>query len=376
MARTRTCARVAARPLRRSLLSLALSMLAACGGGGGDAGDDGPGTQPVPVPGPLTITAGNARAVAADALAHAMDVRVAHAASFLLLHMASGAVSWNLTPPAPATQVPAPPAGAPLATPVQMQDTYRCGRSGSISVTRTTTSTGRLLTAGDTLAVTASACRDALAGVDTVMTGGFDAVVTQGAAWTPGVWNPAITLSLVLRDFSLLENGGPATTARGDMVIRVSDDYGPITCFACPPMVPTTIVDIGGAALTQTQRLGERIRTSARKNYTQRVLVHPDALNPGSTDYVLAGEVVTSNTRLAPAPVTYALGMAQGWNVRFSGDVTAGILKVNAQRSSLALTVPAWNVVELQVDTDGDDAADVTLTTSPAELRSLMPGVD
>ena len=363
MARQFRCA------LPRALLCIFAALVAGCGEGGGSFG-----LLPASPELRLVITPANAPAVAADALARATDVRLPLAVSHLVLHVASGAVTWTVA--MPGVRNPDAASGAASAAGAgATHETIHCAGGGSLAVDKDSAGSAapHPLAWGDTLTLTATDCRETLEGVETRMSGRIDVTVTEGWAWSAPEWNPRIAFSTVLREFTLVENGGSTVTANGDMAIRFSEDFGQKPCSDCSSIVPATQVQVTGAVLAATVLQGADILSWRLRDYHQQVQVIPGAITAPTTSHALDADVDSGNPQLGTGLVAYEMSAPQPYAHHDTGNLVAGLMNIHGNASSLAMSVPEWNVVSLGVDTQGDGVTDTTIATTPAELKNLAP---
>lgn len=305
--------RAAARRTCTALCCVSFVLLAACGGGGSPSGGTGGSA-----PGPFSITSANAAAVAADALDSATNLSLARASNVLL-----------------------------FATTILTTNERLCRGGGSLTLTRNPQNF-LPITTGDTVQLTASACKELVDGVETTMSGALS--VTFVHAVTPGVVPANLVLAIQASTFAMAASG-KTTTANGDMTYASAD---------------STHVDLSGTALTYGIVTATGGRTYTLRNYRQST-----SFSGGSLSILVEAAVDTSNPRLG-GEASYRVNTPAAPIVMNVRDFTGGGLRVDATVSSLVVTVTATNIFRLEADTNGDGIVDATSNATLDELRALL----
>lgn len=306
--------------------------LAACGGGGG-------GNTAAPTPAPVvppsaatsvTITATNAKAVAANALSATTNgVNLIGTMGFGLIN--SSTIDSTF---------------------LNKQQTCRSG--GSAFVTGSIASGAGLLT-GDSLNPTYTNCGVPLLGSTLVLNGSSTQTLTSGSAitlpfqivFTGNVTN--LSIGMTGKTFSL----------NGDQKL----DWSVGSNIANQTMITS------GTSLTNKSNVAGVLRTHVWQNYKQTL-----AANGVTNNFSFSGTVQSDNTNLGPAGGSYTLSTSTPVAQSASTYVlSAGALMITgASNSQIAATLGANNVVSLKVDANGDGTFETTIETTLTELNTFL----
>lgn len=344
------------RPLHALRAALAWSpalLLAACGGGGGDGG-----AAPPPGPGGVTavaITEANAKPVAADALASAININTSQSALLSGVQVQSGGSSGGALVLAQVVRDIAvgQPASAPQAMGVQAQGTYACELGGTITVDgNIATSAGP--TAGDSFTITARACKETIRGVVTTLNGTLSVNVTSGSATTVPFH---VVMTLVARDLST-ETASERTTSDGDMVMD----------WTANSDTDQTMI-LSGSALRAGVTRGGVSHTATWRDYRQEL-----HLGGATATSAVAATIESVIGRVSASPVSYHVTTPAAITLDTNAHaITAGSIHVTgAANSQLLLTSTGPDAFRLQVDASGDGTYEATQTTTRSELESLL----
>ena len=340
-----------ARLSRAGLSCGAALALLACGGGGGGGGG---GAPSVPSATGLVITSANAPSVAAEALETSTSTDAASAAGQFVtgVQVDAGAGAGGhpqLLASATRALLARPRAAGPIAAGAVVSEA--CSGGGTITVDART-SGASFLVAGDSLAITASNCSESVDGTTMLLNGGLSISITSGS-YDPNsfVYPKSVTMRIVSSSFSAGISGGPTEVFDGDLTLALTE-------------TGATTGSLTATAASLTSAVGShRITLSDyRLQATQT--------STGST-LTVSSNVETNNARLGSTPVRYSLATESPVTVSSSGAVTGGSIRVSGTNSSLLLLVTATDTFSLQVDTNGDGAADSTRAVTLADLQAL-----
>lgn len=337
-----------------ALFSAPLVLLTACGGGGG--GDE----SGAPVGAPLVISSANAKAVSADALGNATNVEAAGAGTSFVTGVQVGAVGGAAGPlklaAAVRVLVAKVPAGPALATGVAINETLQCELGGSVTLTGNVASeTG--VSAGDTVNISASNCRDIVDGVPTTMSGAMKLTIIAGT-FDPNVttFPRRLAMRMDASNFTVSADG-ETSAVNGDLTIDMNESSA----------LTGTIVLSGSSLSSAVLSASGTSRSYSLADYRQAM-----AFANSNISFEVSATVTTTNARLGTGALTYTVSTPTTLVTNAAGQFTGGSLRVAGSNSSLQLTVTAADTFQIQVDPDGDGDFDDTTTSTLAELRSLL----
>lgn len=338
-------------------LSLAsLGFLAACGGGGGGGGT---GSTPInSAPPQVAITEANAKPVAANAMDSAQNLSAAQSGSLVtgVEVQADGGAGYafalsdaaRVLGARAAARIPA------LATAATIDTTEPCTFGGTARLTGTVANPN-VLSAGDTITVSATNCVENVGGVTSTMNGSMTIGIASG---TIGSTLPLhVVMNLTLNNLTIA-SGGVTTAGTGDIRLDLT-----VNSSVSESMVAS------GTSLSNSVTSAGVTRTTTLKNYSQTV-----TLNGTTATSALSATVQSNSTRLGTTGGSYTVTTTTPvvWNTA-THAVTAGAIKVvGASGSQLIATVGASNTVTIQLDANGDNTYEKSITSSIAELGGLL----
>ena len=338
----------------RTLVFAGSFVLAACGGGGGSpgTGSGGVGSGPQSVP----ITESNAKPVAANALDSTQNTSATSGASIpvgVQVDAASGVPEMQLMAEA-ARRAAQSFSAARLPAGIAISETDACSLGGTMTITGNVASPNGI-GAGDTLSISMSNCSESIGGATFVMNGQMAFTVASG---TIGDTLPFhVVLNVTLTNLSS-QSAGVTSVASGDVRL----DW---TANSATSQTLTST----GTSLSSRRTVSGTTRTNTMLNYTQALTIS------GSTfSGTLAATIETDSTRLGNSTVKYTVTTPTPvvWTAT-SRLATAGVIKVvGANNSQLVATISANGAVAIQVDANGDNTFETTVTTTTSELSGLV----
>lgn len=349
------------RPFTAVLLSV---LLASCGGGGG--GGDSGGTTATPSTSSTTtsnsslvlISTSNAPAVAATAF----DVVSGTDTTQGLTALVTGvSVESEATAPMPAlpvlltslARILPRPAGSAVAAGVAIDQTVTCPQGGTVNV-RGAVSSNSALTAGDTLTISANACRQMVINTATTMNGSLTLAVTAGSM-PDGATAFDVTLRFSTSSLRMTQ-GTTSILADGDMLVRLQQTAANRATWS----VTSTL-------LNQSRTVNGSTRSVRLENSTQSLRQTGISMSAA-----LDGTVQVSSSSLSSTPVRYTVRTLAplSWNI--GEEPTAGQAKVTGANNTSVTLMVATTTATLALDTDGDGAVERNQVTSLAALRALL----
>jgi hypothetical protein len=335
------------KPIKRHLTLPALAVpalvIAACGGGGGDGG----GTTTTGV----SVTDTNAKAVSAEVLESSETVQGTTAGPAILTGVSVSAPASNFNYPAFVVQqltkvqalggVPSTALSGVFTT-----RTIGCSTSGEWTISGSDPdNSGDVITVGDTINISFSNCVEDGVSVD----GSISMAITQLSTGFTGA--PPYTLGVDTTLTNLSVNvGGHSATSSGDMTMLIEEDGSNNETY-----------ELSGSSLTSLVAGQTVTLTNYRYDFSLNE-------STGAYSYSLLGTLAkaaiggsVSFTTITPLTGTDP------------NDPTVGELHITGANGSQAWVTadPDGTRVFIDVDVDGDGAAETQITTSWSELESL-----
>lgn len=347
-----------------ALLLASVLVLSACGGGGGGGGGGSGGTTSgtltTPTPPVATVTAAavvvteaNSLALAADAYDATSGTAAAEAGSSLVTGVQVAAGTGPASAIGVARHLASIAVGrAGVATGVAINDVAACRLGGALSITGNVLNPN-VLSGGDTITISALSCRDIIDGIDTTMGGAMTIEIVGLQNFGATIYPQRVILRMVLTDLTVLVPGA-SSVAAGDMIMD--------TTSTSATAGSATLL---GGSLRSSVTTGLVTRVSSLKNYRITQLV-----DGSNTTTNIAATVETTNTAIAPTPVSYRITTPTA--LQRSGQfLVGGGLAVAGNNSGLLLTVTGTNTFSLAVDVNGGGVYIPTVTTTTTELEAL-----
>ncbi len=334
------------RHLRLPALAIATLVIASCGGGGGGGSD-------TTLPSAVSVTTSNAKPISAEILDSAETVQGAAAGPAILTAVSVSPSSADFSYPEFVVQqlgriqemsvVPSTLNGAVITA-----TTFDCTISGTWTISGNDADNSGDLTVGDSITLSFSTCVE----TDVTVNGSMSMTITQLSG---DITNPsavyALGVNVTLTNLSVSVSGHVASSS-GDMTMVISNDGSGGESFT-----------LSGSSLSSTVSS----QTVTLANYLYDFALSDAGPYTISLQGTLASATIggsVSYTTITPFTGNEFVG---------SGDPTAGELHiVGANGSQAWLTAqPDGSTVLIEVDNDGDNVVDTTITTSWSELDSL-----
>jgi hypothetical protein len=341
--------------LVRCALLVVPMLLAACGGGGGGGGggssgggSSGGGSTVAGV----VITTANSQAVAAEAVEISTNTDAAAAGSMFVTGVqVAGSAGPNPMTLAGAARLLAEKAQGTATLATGVATTEACSAGGTITLDVNTSGSG-VMTAGDSIQITANKCAES-DGTSTIVMDGSMAINIISGSFDPAsaLYPKSVTMRMVTTNFSVT-GGGESELFNGDLTMALTQQSA----------------SSGSVTLTANS-LASTIGTHSVTVFNYSMSVSENA--SGST-MNLSATVQTNNSRLGASPVSYSISMPTPITVSSTGAITAGAIKVTGANSSLLLTVTSSDSFSLQVDTNGDGSYDSTSPVTRSQLQALI----
>ncbi|MBI5258762.1 MAG: hypothetical protein HY855_19815 [Burkholderiales bacterium] len=315
------------------------AMLAACGGGGSSTGDT-PGGQG----GPLSLNATNYTLAVQEALASASFVSDTGSLAVAADAQPSAQGAWFAQVLGQLRKAPGWLANMPvLVTGATQSVTQRCPGGGTLAIESNDANGNRIVDAGDSASITATACTIDGETISGRMAMTFTSVT--GDPSTSSVFSLAATVSLT--DFSARDSSG-ATTGNGSMSVNMASTG-----------LNAATVTVVATSLSIRASYGSTQYTRSMTNFTVREVLTPvgsgyrsaltidgslssSALGSSSITVSTVNPIVQTSTQVAPA----------------SGQV----LISGANGSKVRATVVAGGSVQIELDADGNGSYESSTT--------------
>jgi hypothetical protein len=336
----------------RAFALVSTLILAACGGGGGGGGTAGVPSGPQAV----VITQTNAKPVSANALQSVRNTSATDSATGLPIGVqvtTGSAMPATFGAIAAAARWAGTSAlGARLPTAVQVSETDNCPLGGTLTISGNVAS-GAGLVAGDTLTISMSSCRLSDGNVTVVMNGQMSIRIVSGTI--AGV--PFHVVMAVTTTNLSVQAGGNTVVSNGDVLLDWNATSTSDTLVAT------------GTSMTSRETIGGVTRTNTMRNYAQTLTT-----NGTAESATLSATIETDSTRLAASGGTYTVTTPTPvvWD-DLTGIVASGAIKVvGANGSQLLVTFTGGGNATIQVDANGDNTFEITITTTVTELSGLL----
>jgi hypothetical protein len=336
-----------------SLAAVAGLFVAACGGGGGGGS---PVLQGSTTPQAVVITQSNAKPVGANALGAAQDMSASDSASLVTgvevqapVATSGGALLASRVARAFASSAQR----SSLATGVAVSGSQACPLGGSVSLSGNVAGNSGLV-AGDNLTIAASNCSMTLDGVTGTLNGQLTVAIVSGSILDLPPFHGVMRITATNLS---VQTGAITESINGDMELDINASSATIESLT-----------VSGQSLTSRTTRAGGASSSTLKNYSQSIVV-----SGTSVTSTLSASVETDSTRVGASGGSYTVTTPTPivWNSG-TGAVTSGSIKVvGAANSQLLLTVGSGDVVTLQVDANGDNTYETTLTSTGTELAGL-----
>jgi hypothetical protein len=343
-------------PMTIAMRSLALAgaiVLASCGGGGGSAGSGsgGVGSGPQSVP----ITESNAKPVAANAIDAAQNTSATSGAALPVgVQVDAGAGATDIQLVAETARRAAQKfAAAHLPAGISISETDACSLGGTMTITGNVASPNGI-GPGDSLSVSMSNCAETVSGQSVVMNGQMTFSIVSGSIGDTLPFH--IVMNVTLTNLNV-QGGGVTAVGNGDVTL----DW---TANSATSQTLTAT----GTSLSSRQTISGTTRTNTMRSYAQTLTVNGSTLSS-----TLSATIETDSPRLGNGTMKYTITTptAVVWSAS-NRLATAGVVKVvGANNSQLLATIGANGTVTLQVDANGDNTFETTVTTTTAELSGL-----
>jgi hypothetical protein len=338
----------------RSLALAGAFVLASCGGGGGGAGT---GTGGIGGGGPqaVAINETSAKPVAASAMDATQNTSATSGATLPVgVQVDAAAHSTNLQVIAEAARRAAASfSAANLPAGVAINETDACGSGGTVTISGNVAGANGIST-GDTLNISFSNCAETVGTQLMVMNGQMSVTIAGGSIG--GTLPFHVVMNVTATNLSS-QFGGVTNVSSGDVRL----DWTATNATS-------QILTASGTSMQSRSTVNGATRTNTMRNYSQTLTVNGSTLSG-----TLSATIETDNSRLGSSPVTYTVTTPSplAWNAS-TRLPTAGVVKVvGASNSQLVATFNADGSVTIQVDANGDNTFEKTVTSTGAELSGL-----
>jgi len=334
-------------PSSLSLLTTAL-LLSACGGGGGGGGG---GTDPQPGRQPLAITSSNYQTVAAQGVGAGTYMMSAGAGNVL------GVDAQALPQPLWVAQQQAlrlaerfkQAQGMALVQGATTTVVQTCSLGGSVEVTIIDANGNQLLDSGDSMAIKASACKEAQGTLDGTMDYSLKAV-----SGNFGSSQYTATIGVKLGNLRVTSSSG-AVTGQGEFQMTIATTGVNVTSVAMSIPTFTTSGTVAGSSF-QSSITGFNLNVSTV------------ASGFGYRATLTFGGTVNS-TALESRDITVSTPVALVQESSLGYPSSGQVLVKGANGSQVRVTVQGSGRALLELDANGDNVFETSTTKSWAELQ-------
>jgi hypothetical protein len=339
----------------RALALASAIVVASCGGGGGDSGT-GTGGLSSATP-QIAITESNARAVSANALDATQNTAATRGATGLPVgvQVNGGGAPGTLAVITQVVQLARTSAIARgLPTAIAIDETGACPLGGTISVSGRVASNAAL-GPGDAVSITTNNCIVSAGGSALQLNGQLSISVVSGSI--SGTLPFHVVIATTATNLSVSANGVTAV-ANGDARLDWTASTATVQTIAS-----------SGTTMSSRETINGSTHTTVLRNYSQQLTI-----NGSIATGTLAATVETDSSRLGNGTTSYSISTPTPvvWNLA-TRIASAGVVRVvGANNSQLLLTVNPDTTATIQIDANGDGAFERTITTTAAELASLV----